>query len=77
MFLPLSGWMIVMPARRSYLLRPPFTAVRPSPNTSHAMPKRGDSVFQFTRFGCSANSRAGTQRPAAALCCGIDIVKRS
>src|SRR6266540_4579412 len=56
---------------------PPLSAVRPSPNTSHEMPNRGDTVFQLTMSFCSAKVRAGTQVPAPTLCSGIDITNRS
>ena len=40
-----------------YLPQPNFTAVLPSPCTSQAMPKRGETSFQFGTFGTSSNDR--------------------
>src|ERR1700681_317931 len=60
-----------------YLLRLVLTAVFPFPNTSQAIPSRGETSRQLGTFSMAANCRAGTNCPAGRFCAGRDSLSAS
>ena len=60
-----------------YLPVPTFTAVLPSPFTSHANPNLGDTSLQSGTSDRDENCRAGTNRPAPTPVASIELLKCS
>src|SRR5260221_13275881 len=52
----------------AYLLTLTLSAALASPKMSYTTPRRGEMLYQFGRFGMAGNVRAGTNRPAPAVC---------
>ena len=65
------------PTGERYRPSEPFTAVLPSPKTSHDTPNRGSMSFQFGTFWIASKLRAGVNGPAGRLCSSTDALSMS